>query len=401
MKARKTRKSAPGPRPRRRNGPRRWCIPPAILREPGETLEAAQILDELPGDLGLLLWSCVRDVTLWSSVPPERREGLFAPEAAEHRLEALRSSGAQPQLEVALTTLVAVVATPATTRAEVVTLVCLEVSRWAREHGRWGTAIAYAQAAALASPEDPAAAYTVGAIAREWGRPARAETWLRRSVGLARRGRDWESYARSHVALGEIHAARQARGAARRFFTQAIRAARRHGLLAVRGTALHGLFLLSVEAGELDEAERQAKAAMRAYGRGHPRLAELLHEVACLWVARERYGRAIPMLQKLLPSRTDPAERARTLAVLARAAAGTGERRLYEEAWSHAWALVDRPGEEPVDPRPLVELARAAAMLGDWVRVEQATRLHAARPPRREDPAASEQLAALAAFARR
>jgi tetratricopeptide (TPR) repeat protein len=401
MNARKSRKSAPGPRSRRRNGPRRWCIPPAILREPGETLEASQILDEVPGDLGLLLWSCVRDVTLWASVPEERREGLFGPHAAERRLESLGASGAEPQLEVALTTLAAVVATPATTRPEVVTLVCLELARWAREHGRWGTAIAYAQAAALASPEDPAAAYTVGAIAREWGRPARAETWLRRCVGLARRGRDWESYARAHVGLGELHAARQARGAARRFFTQAMRAARRHGLLAVRGTALHGLFLLSLEAGELDEAERQAKAAIRAYGRRHPRLAELLHDVACLWVTRERYGRAIPLLQKLLPSRTAPAERALTLAVLARAAAGSGERRLYEEAWSQAWALVERPGEEAVDARPLLELARAAAKLSDWVRVEQATRLHAARPPRREDPGASEQLAALAEFARR
>lgn len=359
------------------------------------------MLEEFPGELGLVLWSCVRDVTLWAAVPPERREGLFAPGAAERRLESLRAAGAEPPLEVALTTLAAVVDTPATTSAEVVTLVCMEVARWARANAAWGTAIAFAQAAALASPEDSAAAYAVGRLALQWGRPARAETWLRRAVGLARRTRDWESYALAHVGLGDVHAGRQARAAARRFYTQAIRAARRHGLLPVRGTALHGLFLLSLETGELDEAERQAKAAMRAYGRGHPRLAELLHDVAYLWVTRERYGRAVPILQKLLASRTEPAERARTLAVLARAAAGTGERRLYEESWNAAWALLDGPAGTPVDARTLVELARGAARLSDWVRVEQATRLHAARPPQQEDRRASEQLAELAAAVRR
>lgn len=401
MHARTTRKSPRGPRGRRRNGSRRWCIPPAILREPDETLEGAEVLEEHPPELGLLLWSCLRDVTLWASVPQERREGLFTPEAAGKRLAALQATPVEPQLEVALTTLAAVVATPGAILGEVVTLVCLEVSRWARARGQWGTSVAYAQAGAMASPEDASAAFTVGSLARAAERPARAETWLRRAVGLARRARDWESYARAYVELGDLYAARGAAPQARRYYTQAMRSARRHGLLAVRGTALHGLFLLSVEAGQLDDAERQARAAMRAYGRSHPRLGDLLHALASLWVARERYGRAIPVLQRLLPGRTAPAERAITLAVLARAAAGTGERRLYEEAWSHAWALLERPSEQGVDPRPLVELARAAARLGDWVRVEQATRLHAARPPARDDAHAAEQLAALAAAARR
>ena len=401
MSARSTRNSTPGPRPRRRNASRRWCIPPAILREPGETLEASQILAEIPDDLGLLLWNSVRDVTLWAAVPPERREGLFSAEAAPKRLAALQASGVRPELEVPLTTLAAVVGSPATASPEVVTLVCLEVARWARAGNAWGTAIAYAQAAALASPEEPSAAYAVGSLARDWGRSARAETWLRRCIGLARRGRDWESYARAYVDLGEIYAARGIAHTARRYFTQAMRAARRHGLLQVRGTALHGLFMLSVAEGELDEAERQAKAAMRAYGRGHPRLGELLREVAALWVARESYGRAIPVLQKLLAARSTGPQRALTLAVLARAAAGTGERRLYEEAWSTAWALIDRPSMAGEDPRPLLELARAAAHLRDWVRVEQATRLHASRPQASEGDTAAEELAEIALQARR
>ncbi|HEX2080334.1 MAG TPA: hypothetical protein VHG08_21715, partial [Longimicrobium sp.] len=118
MHAHATRSSTSRPRGRRRNASRRWCIPPAILREPDETLEASQILEELKGDLGLLLWNSLRDVTLWASVEPERREGLFTPDAAEKRLRDLRSCGVDPTLEVSLTTLAAVVGSPGTASPE-------------------------------------------------------------------------------------------------------------------------------------------------------------------------------------------------------------------------------------------------------------------------------------------
>jgi hypothetical protein len=91
MDAPKTKTSTPRARGRRRDASRRWCIPPAILREPEETLEGSLILVEFEGDLGLLLWNSLRDVTLWAAVPPERREGLFKPEAAQKRLELLQA----------------------------------------------------------------------------------------------------------------------------------------------------------------------------------------------------------------------------------------------------------------------------------------------------------------------
>jgi tetratricopeptide (TPR) repeat protein len=401
MKARLARSSTTRPRGRRRNISRRWCIPPAILREPDETLEASQILEEFKGDLGLLLWNSLRDVTLWSSIDPERREGLFTIEAAQKRMELLQSCQGEPNLAVSLTTLVALVDHPGSADGEIVSLLCLEVSRWALEQGSSGTALAYAQAAALASPEEAGPAQTVGSLALRWGRDARAETWLRRCIGLARRGRDWPSYAQAYVDLGTLYARRSLPGPARRFFTQAMRASRRHGLLATRGAALHGLFLLAMENGDLDDAERYAKASMRAYGRGHVQLPGLLHDIAYLWVTREAFGRAIPMLQKLLVARTGAAERALTLSILARAAAGTGERRLYEDAWSNAWSLINRPGAREDHARTLLELARASARLRDWIRMEQAIRLHASQPPRLADRKVTEQLAELAAFARK
>lgn len=387
-------------RGRRRGAGRRWCIPPAIIREPNETLEASQILEENPPDLALVLWNSLRDVTLWSSVEPGRRDGLFSPDAAGKRLEQLKTSHVDPALEVSLTSLVAVVDAPVTTNPEIVSLVCLEISRWAQARGLMGTAIAFAQAAALASPVDPRPAYRVGYLALDWHREARAETWLRRGIGLARRARDWQVYAEGYVDLGALYARRRLPLEARRHYTKAVRAARRHGLLPTRGAALHGLFLLAMDAAELDAAERLARLAMRAYGRGHPRTRELLHDIAYLWVVREDYGRAIPLLQKLLATRTEPVERAITLAVLARAAAGTGDRRLYQQAWSDAWSIINRPGAREPDVRTLLELARAAARLKDWIRVDQATRLQAAQRTQPEDPCVVEELAKLVAAGR-
>src|SRR2546423_14807715 len=105
MMAEQRRKATPRARVSRRSAGRRWCIPPALQHEPEELLEAAQILDEIPGPVGLLLWQSLRDVTLWAAMPVDRREGLFGTEAAHQRLSELLASGAEPALETSLTTL--------------------------------------------------------------------------------------------------------------------------------------------------------------------------------------------------------------------------------------------------------------------------------------------------------
>jgi len=166
----------------------------------------------------------------------------------------------------------------------------------------------------------------------------------------------------------------------------------------VRGAALHGLLNLAVEAGSLDDAERYARGAMRAYGRGHPRLPELVHDVAYLWVRRESYARAIPMLQKLLPTRVEPVERALTLAILARAAAGAGDERLHQESWMDAWAVINRrPNEAGKHARALLELARASVLVRDWNHVEQAVRLASAAVSPQAERAVATQVEELAA----
>jgi tetratricopeptide (TPR) repeat protein len=364
---------------------RRWCVPPAVLRDPPESLEGAAVLDEVGGGLGVLLWQCVRDVTLWAAADgDEERRGLFSAGAGARRQALLRAAAAEPALELALTTLGALADDPGAASPALLTVVCGQVSRWAWEQGRGGTALAFAQAAALASPEDAVAALQVGRLALRLRRHARAESWLRRTIGLARRSGHWQSYAESYVELGELYAERAVPATARRMLMKAIRASRRHGLGAVRGSALQALFRMAVAEGRPDEAERLARAAIRAYGRGHPRLACLLHDLAALWVEQERYSRALPVLQRLLAHREEPRDQLATLALLARAAAGAGDRRAFEEAWSGAWGLLRRLDDASVPPGTMVELARGAAMVRDWERMEQAVR-HA----RKDDVAAA------------
>lgn len=334
------------------------------------------MLDEAPGPVGLLLWRSMRDVTLWAGMAPEHRAGLFTPVAAHARIGELLAASADPALEVSLTSLTGLLGSPETADPEIVSLVCVEVSHWAEARGTFATAMGFAQAAALVRPHDAAPALFAGMLALRWHRAARAETWLRRTIGLARRGRQWDSYAQAFVELGGLYARRGYPAAAHRYLMQGLRTARRHGLIMVRGAALHGLLLLALESGALDDAERYARGALRAYGRGHPRLPALVDDVAYLRVRREDYAEAIPMLQKLLPSRVQPVDRVLTLAILARAGAGVGNSRLYQESWMDAWAVINRhPAEAGKHARALLELARGSALARDWNHVEQAVRL--------------------------
>ncbi|HYR10844.1 MAG TPA: hypothetical protein VEQ60_23900, partial [Longimicrobium sp.] len=346
-----------------------------MTREPGETLEGVHVLDEFPAELSLVLWTALRDVSLWAATPEERRTALFSPNAEARRREYTAQTRLEPALDLALSTLATVVSHSAQASAAVVTLMCLEVSRWARAKGGMGTAVSFAQAAALASPEDPAPAVLVGRLALEWGRPERAETWLRRSIGLARRAKDWESYGGACVALGEIYLRSERLQASERFYLYAARVARRQQLRQVRAEAMHGLMRVRMAAGDdLDAAERFAHLAQRAYGRAHPRAPDLLHDMTHLMMRRGEWDRAVPALRRQLTHFTDAGIRMVCHAMLAHASAALGDARTYEMSWKEAWALRERPGAAPHVPAALTHLGKAAALAQDWLRVQQAVR---------------------------
>jgi hypothetical protein len=206
-----------------RERPRYWHLAPVITRGP-EALEASRILDEVPGALGVLLWQLIRDTHLWSTTPTGDRAFLFAPGAVDRVRGFDALARPSPRLADPLATLTRVIAEPGAADPTEVAAACGAVASLASAAGHRATALEFAQVSALAAPDLATPCLEVARLAGELGEEARAETWMRRAVTIARRGEDGSAYA---AALGRVYRRRRNRRAARRFFLRALRAAAR------------------------------------------------------------------------------------------------------------------------------------------------------------------------------
>jgi tetratricopeptide (TPR) repeat protein len=330
------------------------------------------VLEELKEPLGALLWQTVRDVYLWGSLHPDERGELFAPGAEGVLLAMLHAAEVEVRLETPLMALVRMVASPGTARPEAVAMACQHVAAWADEQGHSGTSIAFQQAAAAAVPADASVAYAVGRTARRRAEYARAETWFRRAIALARQSGDWTSYALAFSGLGNLYVQRGNYPAARRFHIRALRAARRHSLRQIQGNALHDLFVIAATGGPNAEAERLARAAYDAYGPEHPRLPVLAHDIAYLWMAGGHFRPALTVFEALLPHLRRHEDRMIGLANIVRAAAGVGDRHRFDEVWAEVWDGLARGDRAENAAHVLVELARGAEQVGEAERAESA-----------------------------
>lgn len=378
-----------------RRSARRWLIPPAILGEPGETLEGICILEEVGGALGLLLWSAWRDVMLWAAVPDTDRDELFAPGSTERRLRLLSVANLAPSLlEPPLYVLSALLEAPAAAEAERLCAACLRISEWAEQQGAPVTAITFGQAAAMLTPRQAHPIVCVGTVALRAGRYTVAETWLRRAVAVSRRESDWVSYVVGHLQLGRLSELHGRVTEARRFFERAVRAARRHGLREARGQAYHGLFRLALDAGEPTRAETFAEGARRLLGRRHPAVHEIQLELAKLRVRDSECARALPLLHDLLLVVTEPALRMRIYALVARAAAGE-DVDTFRDAWLRAWSATEKIGDSDYLLPSLLDLAWSAVRAGETERAYRAAVQALELARRTQDAAAAEQAAKL------
>ncbi|HEX6912577.1 MAG TPA: hypothetical protein VF142_19375 [Longimicrobium sp.] len=385
-------------RRQRRKGHRRWCLPPPVDREPGEMLAGSYVLNELPAGRALLLWLAVRDVTLWGETDPGERAGLFAPGAEGVWRGAMAAARPEPGLDLPLSTLAGVVTHAAQADAVTISRACLQVAGWAQGQGAMGTAVAFAQAASFAHPDAAHAALAAGRLTLEWGRDRRAETWLRRAIGLARRAGEWESYGWAYVALGEMYERAGRMEVAGRVYLQAARLARRQGYRALRGQATHGMLRTSLAAGRLDEADAWAFRAERCYEEDTPRMHAVRYDVARLRVARGEHEEALLLLRRLLDGITDPARKAVCHALLAHAAAACDQVMPYERGWTEAWELLDAPAAAPSSAEVLRHLGKAAALRGDWLRVRQVVARFAALRDGQRDGELASELAELRSF---
>lgn len=351
--------------------PRRWRTPPPLTRG-SESLEGMEILREVGGEVGILLWQAYRNVMFWASADPEDRARLFSPEAGRKRAAELAEARIPEELAGPLSTFAEMLSAADRIQGEAVAQACTGVARWAEDEGHLNTALSFTQAAAVASQRNARLALAVGKLARRRNEAARAETWFRHTVMLARQTGDWESYSRAYIALGNMLIARGNLPAAAKMHIKALRAARRKGLQQIQGMALHDLFVIADELGRDEQAQEYARQAFRAYGPNHPSLPLLGHDIAYFWMQRGYFGQALEVFQRLEGQVQDLRTRFLLGANVARAAAGTGNKDLFRKAWTQVYRMIKDPELQSVVANGMLELALGAAALGEWDRAEQA-----------------------------
>lgn len=363
--------SKPHPRrPRRLSRP--WIVPPGLLMQ-GEPFEGYFVLEETRDELGLLLWQSLRDVEVWAMAEPEERPELFTSGALVDRMERIEeevdpAAPVRPVLEG----LASLLAKPGRVTPQEVCDLCEELSRWASDAGLPRTALAFAQRGAMAAPDQAGPAYLVGLISRRAADYRRAEVWFRRALAIARHTLDWKHYGLAHMGLANLYMQRGDAPKARARLLRALRSSRRYGVWTVKPYALHDLFLINATGDDPKLAEQYARAAYRAYGRRHPRLPALAHDIAWFWVLQRQFHRALPIFQAVLMHFPRPPERMIVLSNVARAAGGACLFVVFDRAWNEVWQMVDDSKDRERVAEALINLAHGAAALGLVVRMEMA-----------------------------
>lgn len=351
--------------------PRRWRTPPPLTRG-SESLEGMEILREVAGEVGILLWQAYRNVMFWASVEQGERAALFSPNAASRRQAELAEARVPEELRGPLTVLSEMIGAADETPGEPVADACTAIARWAETEGHLNAALAYTQAASVSAQRNARLALAVGQLARRRGDMARAETWFRHTIMVGRQVGDWDSYSRAYIALGNMLISRGNLPAAARMHIKALRAARRKGLQQIQGMALHDLFVIAYEMGRDEQAEEYARQAFRAYGPAHPSIPSLALDTAYFWLERGHFRRSLEVFQALEPHLMTPRIRLALLANIARAAGGVGDRDLFRKAWTQVTRMNKDSELQSIAPACMLELGYGAANLGEWDRAQQA-----------------------------
>lgn len=358
-------------RARRSNRPRAadFTTPLTI---PGGAVGGADVVRELPPEVALPVWQTLRSVLMWAGEEPALRGDLFEPCAMQEWEAELLLDSWEPDVRCPLAVIVGELAKPADASAETLARACLCVTDWALERGHAATALAFAEAAALAWPQQPRFSWLVSRLLRHHGRLREAETWIRRSAKAAASARDWETQALAQNSLGNLLHDQGKNSQSLRTLKDALRLARRHRLRSLEGEILHDLFVVCTWGGECDNADEYAEGAFTIYREGHPRLAALAHDVASLWIIRGYHARALTVLKQLPPFIELPDEQMKVWGALARAAGACGDAATYRRAAAEVWRLLDDPETVSRSASALLEVAIGASSLDEPHEAERA-----------------------------
>jgi hypothetical protein len=373
-------------------------------------MQGAGILAENDGELGVLLWRTSADIALWTSTPPPARTGLFAPGSDARRLARLTDAEIPAPITASLDTINSALATPDNVDAGALSLCCLQVAAWARGAGLLRTAIDFAQAAALTSPERAEAALHAGVFAAAAGQGVRAGTWLHRAVGLARRERDKSTYVAALVELGTLCEQHGATDRALHFYQLAFRAGRRYSELGVRMRAAHGLLRVARVRRDDEAARRCALQAQAAFHADAEGAQALLLDLARLWTDEGEMGKARGALHRLFPlgASLSPSDRLAATALIARVFARLRVRPRVDSsgalpvdaatAAQDAWGLLrDEEIPRPVRCTAALDLAHAARSRRDREAVARSIAVLTGLVPESEYPALRLEIARLRA----
>jgi hypothetical protein len=325
-------------------------------------VEAIEILQELPDALGLRLWQHIRFVMQWT-LHPDRRAGMkLDPQTSIAETELLTLP---LRLSDAFMVLNQLRAAPEEAPGDEVAQACQAIASWAKgEENLQATSLAFLQAAALLNPEDPKLACEVGRDARDCGDIARAESWFRKAIRLAR-GKDWETYTLAYIVLAGLYMRTGNYPAAKALAMRGLKTSLRRSVKLYTGFAYHDLFVIAAETGRVKEANEFAARAFETYGQNHRRIPALAHDVACFWLNQGQFGRALSIFAALSSSFVAPEDLALIAANSARAAAGLADRKTYETKRRDAMHALNRPVGKARTGEVYLALAKGAGLAGD------------------------------------
>lgn len=352
------------------------------LAVPDATVLGAVILHEVPDAFALHVFQALRLVFAWAA-GPEVSGALFdATDLHAWEADALGAAGTDEALWAPVAVIAGELARPAELDVERLAHACLAVTDWALGHDAPGTALLFAEAAAVVWPNNARIAWITGKLYRQQLQLGRAEMWLRRASRVAVWTGDWDVQARSKISLGNLHVQLGNLDEARELLVSALRLSKRRRLRETRALALHDLFVVSTYAGSFEEAEGYAEQAFAAYGTGHPKLSALTFDLSHLCTLQGQFGRALHVLDELRRQFQDDDPRLRVLASIARAAGAAGEDESFHRAWTASWKLIDSGSVEHLRAAAALELGLGA--IGLRLREHAAHALGIARDAARE-----------------
>lgn len=339
---------------------RRWRFKPAPERHPEAAFEGLRILEEVPGELGLALFQRQRDVALWAGTPPEARARLFA---SRRRIPFATFRSPVPEaVSRALDILKVVVQSPEGAGPQAVSKACVAVSDWAAERALLATAAEFAELAAYVEPEEPMWALAAGRIARKRAEYERAVTWLRRSISLARRSNRHSAIVAARISWATLELQRGNLDAAKSLLQKGWKKARKHKLKHLAARTQHDLLQVCLDTQEYEAAERHAAEAFRLYGPRADNILALAHDWASVWMRKEYFSAALPVLEAVAPSITEVHLRVVLLSSIALASGALGNRGAFDRAANEMRRIAATASENV--PWALFNLSEGARSLG-------------------------------------